>query len=196
VSKLTHAVVTGLLFAALPAAAHEAVPQRGLVVQVDDEGVAALWSTTVAGPVAELMRRVHDRDADGRLSDTEATRLASGLVAKATRGVEIAVDGVRPAPVGAEARLAQTSPSLVAVGLVALNGPDTAAVRHRLAVRVRAGSGPIRVQVQALGGWRLAQRAAPAVTELAPGGRLEIWIERAGDEPQAAIEPPDPLARP
>lgn len=191
--KLTPAVVTGLLLAATAAEAHEAVPQRGLVVQVDDEGVAALWSITVRGPVAELMRRLNDSDADGRLNDAEATRLASALVGKATRGVEITVDGVRPVAVGADARIAQATPSLVAIGLVTLKEPDAVAASHRLAVRVRTGSGPIRVHVQCLGGWRLAQQAVPVVKELAPGDRLELWLERVQDESPAAAEPPAPL---
>jgi hypothetical protein len=141
---------------------------------------------SVKGPVAELMRRVHDANADGRLGGVEARRVAMALVTKAARGVEIAVDGAPPEPGSVDVRLARTAPDLVAIGLVSLSRSLDASARRRLTVRVPAGTGPLRVQVQCLGSWRLASRSSPVVEDLAPGELLELWFENVLPDPAAA----------
>lgn len=186
--RTTASSVIILLLTAVPAGAHKPEPQRDLVVQVDDEGVAALWSMTVEGPMAELMWRVYDRDADGRLTDVEATGVALALVAKAARGVEIALDDVRLEAGAVDARLVRTGPSLVGVALVTLKQSDNPANRRRLTVRIANGTGPLRLRVQCLGRWRLAHEDEAVVARLAPGDRLERWIRRVGETPPVAAE--------
>jgi hypothetical protein len=186
------------VLAASPGAhAHKMPPERRVVVQVDDAGVAALIELRVRGREAALLAAVHDRNRDGRLDANERKGLAAVLAAKAASGLTLRYDGALVALSPDEAHLVDdgTTDGALAVALLVQAGlprADAGAV-HRLALELDGKHGGAEVQAQGLGGWQLADPSRGALAadraglrepvELTGGEGLAFQIVRVGAEP-------------
>jgi hypothetical protein len=146
---------------AATAMAHDKDVERTLFIQVDDEGLVALWAVRGSGQRVELQGKMVDMNRDGKLSDGEKKLLAASMLQKGTAGITIDYAGLRlTQPAKFESKLKETPPGakfIEAAGMAsyAARGAD----KDSLAVEitVQEGYGPVTVQVQALGerflGW-------------------------------------------
>jgi hypothetical protein len=173
------ALFAAVVLSAGSAGAHTREPERTLVVQRDDKGVALLWQMSMLGGPAELLFAANDRDRDGVLSDDEGRRLAAVLLAKAARGIEIVCDGAALPVTALEARPADPAQkrNLVVFALATLGA---GACTEQLEVRAARGTVALSVDVQARDGWRLAE---PSLGRLAPDrAGLEAPVKVSGGE--------------
>ncbi len=69
--------------------AHRNAPKASVILQVDPQGLAALWTVQLRGPVVEVLRRSHDNDGNGTLDDAEREILSAQLGSRAVASLEI-----------------------------------------------------------------------------------------------------------
>lgn len=165
-----------LLVLATPALAlaHERPPQRALTLQIDGQGLAALWQVELGGPEAALLRGMHDSDRDGALDESERGRLAGVVLARMLTDVNVSTDGEPVRYQKLDAVLTDITPSgiLKVVGLGALAPTPS----RDCTLRVAPTRGPLEVVVQALDDWQTDISRAAKV--LAAGKAMEVMLHK------------------
>lgn len=197
-------LVVGLALGfAMPVLAHKPVPDRRVMVQVDEAGTVAVFELTVRGPEAALLRAVHDANHDGELAGVERERLAAVLVTKAVRGVGFAQGTLDLGMTPREVRLLEDGADkaqLKAMGLVELGGASMrAGAPFTLNISVEGGSGPAAVQLQGLGPFAVvaASRGALApdhrgladFVNMNPGEALAVQLVRLAPSGDSHADP-------
>ncbi len=185
-SVATSAVFFAVLASATPARAHRSRPTREMVVQVDRDGVAALWRVELTGSEAARVVAFYDVDRNGRLIGAEDRAAAAFVLGKALKRVELRWNAAPLLLARVEARLEASGETLVAVGLVELLRP---AADHAGTLSVRVDGGDTTVDVQAVAPWLLAKvgrgglrddgRALAAPLVMAAGERLDVRVRGA-----------------
>lgn len=153
----------GMTALALPATAHQLrFPKADQIFVQMRRVLLRLWYGIPAGPQAQRLRRLFDRDGDGRLSESEGTRLRELLARMATHRLTLRLNGRR-------ARLERWGAAAVGLGGAASSSAALGAT----------------VLVTARGRWRIginriqlrdrhpdAAAAVPAVLHLPPPFRF------------------------
>lgn len=158
---------------AVPAFAHRPRPVCEMVVQLDGQGVAALWRVEVSGREAELLTALHDVDRNGRLGESEARAAAAAVFSKTLGRVELRWNNAPLAFVHFEARLEQAGQALAAVGLAELSRPAPDA-SGTLSVLVQGGE--CALDVHALAPWALVRANRGALAPDRRGLVQPLWV--------------------
>lgn len=153
-------VVACSLFS-VPTWAHNKDVERTLFIQLDDQGLVALWAARGTGHRIELQGKMVDVDRNGKLSDGEKKLLAASMLQKGTAGVTIDYAGHRlTKPNKFETRLKETPPGakfVEALGMASYEARGADKESLAVEITIEKGYGPVTVQVQALGerfiGW-------------------------------------------
>lgn len=155
--KIVTAVAVCLCFGAVSAHAHDRLPTRQVMVQVDSAGLVALWGIQVAGPRAQMLWAVYDVNRNGKLDGAERKTAAAALVSKAVDGVSVRWNDAPIRLKRLTPRLEKADPTgaLVASAVGEVVQSEPLGASGQLHVRVADTSGPIAVHVQALRGWRI-----------------------------------------
>jgi hypothetical protein len=175
---------------AATAMAHDKDVERTLFIQVDDEGLVALWSARSSGQRVELQGKMVDVDRNGKLSDGEQKLLAASLLQKGTAGIHIDYAGQRlTQPKKFEIRLKETPAGakfVEAMGMASYSALGGDKESLAIEISVAEGYGAVTVQVQTLGerfiGWVNRAMVAPdrkgltVPIQLKPEQKLKVVV--------------------
>ena len=152
--------ILGLFLAVLGTAqignAHNKDVERTLFVQVDDQGLVALWAARSSVKKVQLQGQMVDLDRNGKLSPAEKKLLAASLLQKGMAGVTLDYAGKRlEKPNKIETRLKEVpvgSDFVEALGMASYDAQGTDKESLAVEIRIAKGYGPLTIQFQALGG--------------------------------------------
>ncbi len=187
-------VFASCLLSAAPAWAHQAPPERRLIVQLDDAGAVALLELSLKGREATMVAAAHERDGSAGLSAAERGTLGPAVIAKAARGLGLALDGevVRVALLRTDVVQEAGEPSKAALAVTAafeLALPEAAARPdlHTFSITVPTTQRPVLVQLQCLGAWRVVPKGVRVAADgrglavpltIEPGTTLELVVTK------------------
>lgn len=130
------AVLFVVLVCGTPTAAnaHYTPPQAQLILQIDKQGLVGLWRVELGGPMAEVLRRTYDRNADGVLDKSERSALSARVLQRAIGAVEMHLGSVTAAepPTQRSSAIVLISPQQFDVQVSASGGQLTAIMLGRL----------------------------------------------------------------
>ena len=170
-----------LLGSGFPAQAHNKDVQRTLFVQVDDQGLVALWAARSSGKQVQLQGKMVDIDRNGSLGPGERKLLAASLLQKGMAGITLDYAGKRlEKPNKFETRLKEVpvgSDFVEALGMASYDARGADKESLAVELTVAKGYGPVTIQVQALGerfiGWVNRAVVAPDRKGLAAPVQLQ-----------------------
>jgi hypothetical protein len=137
------------------------------VIQVDAQGVVALWRFRLTGMPALMLVATHDLDHDGQFSPAERKRLAMVMLMKAVSGVQVLWNGTVLAAQSVEPEIADISENALEMLALVRFAPVVIPPGGMLDITVAPTSGDLGVDVQGQQGTR--PRPAPGITLTADG---------------------------
>jgi hypothetical protein len=181
--------------------AHEQDVQRTLFIQIDDQGLVALWGARSTGKQVQLQGKMVDIDRNGKLSEPEKKLLAVSLLQKGMAGVTVVYAGqTLTKPKKFETKIKDTPAGadfVEALGMASYEALSSEKESLAIELTVAEGYGPVTVQIQALGerfiGWVNRAMVAPdrkgltVPIQLKPEETLKVVVVK-GKAPKPKVQ--------